>query len=109
MRVRADGQEARTRYTLVETAPRISHVRLELETGRKHQIRAHLEAMGWPVLGDPRYGDAAARRLATDLGVSRLCLHAGLLRLTHPRSAEALEFSAPFPGELQAVLGRARA
>jgi len=68
--------------------------RLELEpvTGRTHQLRVHLQAIGHPIVGDPLYANEAQRALA-----DRLLLHAGWLALPHPATGEALEFHAPCP------------
>lgn len=78
---------------------------VEIDTGRTHQIRAHLRAIGHPLLGDPRYTDDAARRLASRAGLERLFLHAAGLRLRHPRSGEARAWEDPLPADL--VLGLA--
>ncbi len=74
-----------------------------LETGRTHQIRVHLEAIGLPVSGDPVYGAAG------DLGLERQFLHAHSLALDHPITGEPLEFSSPLPADLADALERARA
>ncbi len=67
-------------------------VEVQLETGRKHQIRLQLGSRGWPILGDLKYG--AARQLATG---NRIALHARRLRLEHPVRREPLEIVAPLP------------
>lgn len=74
-----------------------SVVRCELLTGRTHQIRVHLAARGWPILGDEVYGVPAE-------GLTRQALHAWRVRLPHPRTAEWLDFEAPVPRELAAPL-----
>jgi 23S rRNA pseudouridine1911/1915/1917 synthase len=72
---------------------------LRLETGRTHQIRVHLAAIGHPVVGDDRYRGARA-----SLPVPRLFLHAAELSFTHPATGEALTFTSPLPGDLSRVL-----
>jgi 23S rRNA pseudouridine1911/1915/1917 synthase len=76
---------------------------VRLETGRTHQIRVHLEAIGLPVCGDPTYG------VAGDLGLERQFLHAHRLRLEHPFTKEEIELDSPLPADLAAALERARA
>lgn len=98
----ADGREARTRYSLLETFDEpdaLSLVACELETGRTHQIRVHLQAIGLPVVADPIYGGSKLR-----LGLSRPFLHATRLAFIHPASGEEVAFSAPLPADLSAVL-----
>lgn len=108
MRATADGRASRTRYRVLDRLGPATLVELELDTGRTHQIRAHLAAQSHPLLGDPRYGSAASRRLGKALGVERLFLHAGRLELAHPRTQEPLQFTAPLPDELRRALDRAR-
>ena len=96
--VRPDGRPALTRYETLETFPGGSLLRVRLETGRTHQIRVHLAALGHPLLGDAVYG--AAQGL--DLG--RQALHAAALRLRHPVTGELLRFTSPLPAELRKFL-----
>lgn len=88
---------ARTRYRTVARSRSGARAQLEvaLDTGRKHQIRAHLAWRGHPVVGDDRYGTPAAR----------LCLHALRLALPHPRTGAPLVLEAPLPPALPAALG----
>lgn len=105
MAVRADGREARTRYEVRErfTEPGpATLVECKLETGRTHQIRVHLAAIGHPVAGDPRYGGGAPGGGA----VPRPFLHAWRLAFEHPVSGEALSFESPLPEDLEAVRAR---
>jgi len=101
MAVAQTGREARTRYELVRTwtDPAVSLLSCELETGRTHQIRVHLNAIGHSVVADPTYGDGRF-----ELGLARPFLHAGTLRFRHPATDEMLEVSAPIPPDLQVVL-----
>ncbi len=99
----ADGKQARTRY-LVErrvAEPGVSVVHCELETGRTHQIRVHLAAIGHPVVGDLRYGNERESLL-----FRRPALHAEHLRLNHPVSAKDIEFDAEPPADLRELLAQ---
>ena len=102
MTVTASGRPARTRYTVMrsfEQPEPLTLVQCWLETGRTHQIRVHLAAIGHPVVGDARYG-GAKRTVAT----SRPFLHAASLSFEHPASGEALSFDSPLPPDLTSIL-----
>jgi 23S rRNA pseudouridine1911/1915/1917 synthase len=102
MAVTARGREARTRYRVLErfTDPlEATMLEVRLDTGRTHQIRVHLSAIGHPIVGDARYG---GRR--KDLVATRPFLHAERLRLVHPASGLELEWVSPLPDDLVAVL-----
>lgn len=88
------GQPSLTRWRVLPGAAPAGCTRLELEpyTGRSHQLRVHLEAIGHPILGDGLYGDAASRRRAP-----RLLLHAWRLSFRHPASGEMLHLESPPP------------
>jgi len=75
---------------------------VRLETGRTHQIRVHLEAIGLPIAGDPIYG------VKGDLGLGRQFLHAHRLRFAHPFTQEEVDVASPLPPDLEAALARAR-
>jgi 23S rRNA pseudouridine1911/1915/1917 synthase len=94
-------REARTHFTLERALAETSLLRLRLETGRTHQIRVHLQAIGHPVCGDPEYGTAGL------LGLERQFLHATRLAFEHPLSGERIEVSSPLPADLQVALERA--
>jgi 23S rRNA pseudouridine1911/1915/1917 synthase len=100
----ADGRPARTRYRVAQRDPdqRWSLVWCRLETGRTHQIRAHLEAIGHPVAGDVQYGAESGRTF----GLDRPFLHAAHLAFDHPTTGERLRFDAPVPDDLARVLTR---
>jgi 23S rRNA pseudouridine1911/1915/1917 synthase len=106
MAVSATGREARTRYEVqrrfVEPID-ASLLECRLETGRTHQIRVHLGAIGHPVVGDPRYRGARA-----SFAVPRMFLHAHALAFDHPRTHERVSFESPLPADLQGVLDRLR-
>jgi 23S rRNA pseudouridine1911/1915/1917 synthase len=100
-----DTETPRDAVTWFETVERLGSralLEVRLETGRTHQIRVHLEAIGLPVAGDPVYG------VAGDLGLARQFLHAYRLVLTHPFTGEPLELESPLPAALAAALERAR-
>jgi 23S rRNA pseudouridine1911/1915/1917 synthase len=106
MAVTADGREARTRYEVEETFAdpvAASLLRCRLETGRTHQIRVHLAAIGHPVVGDERYGGVRA-----GLDASRPMLHATNLAFRHPATGDVVEFDSPVPADMAAVLNRLR-
>lgn len=96
------GREAVTHFELCEQLPAHALLDLQLESGRTHQIRVHLKAIGLPVAGDPKYG------VGGDLGLSRQFLHAARLGFTHPTSGAPLSFSSELPVDLRDALERAR-
>jgi 23S rRNA pseudouridine1911/1915/1917 synthase len=104
-------REARTRYTVVERFDGLALLRLEPETGRTHQIRVHLAAMGHPVLGDPLYG-AKRRRALPARGPARAfprqALHAAEIEVTHPVSGAILRLVAPTPDDMSDLLRELR-
>lgn len=104
MAVRADGRRAVTRYEVVRRydGPAATLVACRLETGRTHQIRVHLAAIGHPVAGDDRYRGGGTRTSGLRLG--RPFLHAERLAFDHPDSGERLSFSSPLPADLAPVL-----
>ena len=103
-RMSSDSDNPRPAITHFETEEAFPHatlLRLRLETGRTHQIRAHLLAIGTPVAGDPEYGHVGR------FGLARQFLHAARLAFVHPVSREALDLSAPLPEDLLAALRQA--
>ena len=102
MAVTAVGSRAaRTHFKVLERYARHTLLLLELETGRTHQIRLHLKAIGHPVVGDPVYGSGSVFKRAP---LHRQFLHAYQLRFMHPFTGEIIELEAPLPADLQAVL-----
>ena len=104
MAVRVDGKPARTRYEVQRefAAPiAASLVRCDLETGRTHQIRVHLAAVGHPVLGDATYGGVRAT-----VKFGRPALHAIRLSFEHPASGDQLTFDAPVPDDMVSLIAR---
>jgi len=94
-------REARTHFALERALPDSSLLRLTLDTGRTHQIRVHLAAIGLPVAGDPEYGAAGA------YGLERQFLHAARLAFAHPVTGEPVDVESPLPADLEAALRRA--
>jgi len=94
----AAARAARTHFTLERALPRTSLLRVKLDTGRTHQIRVHMHAIGHPVCGDPEYGTPGL------LGLQRQFLHAARLAFDHPVSGERIEVSSPLPEDLQRAL-----
>jgi 23S rRNA pseudouridine1911/1915/1917 synthase len=93
---------ARTHFSVIEVLPEDALVEAGLETGRTHQVRAHFAAIGHPVAGDPRYGQAGRH------GLTRQFLHSAELGFRHPFTEEDLEFDSPLPADLEMALARAR-
>ena len=96
-------RDAVTHFELIEVMPEHALLEVTLETGRTHQIRVHLAAIGLPVSGDPRYG------VRGDLGLARQFLHAHRLSFRHPATGEETDMRSELPQDLQAALERARA
>ena len=105
MVVSATGKEARTRYevkqTFIEPSP-VALVECQLETGRTHQIRVHMSAIGHPVVGDERY-----RGVRQTISSPRMVLHSAAISFDHPtRTDERLAFESPLPADLAAVIAQ---
>jgi 23S rRNA pseudouridine1911/1915/1917 synthase len=96
MAVADDGLPSTTRYEVLSVKGDVSLVRCELVTGRTHQIRVHLAACGWPIVGDAVYGIADNR-------IERVALHSWRLRLTHPVTNETLDIEAPLPQDMRVL------
>ncbi|HET7428488.1 MAG TPA: RluA family pseudouridine synthase [Gaiellales bacterium] len=104
-RVSLDSDVARpavTHFSIAELLPHHTLLDVELETGRTHQIRVHLAAIGLPVVGDPVYGHGP------ELGLERQFLHAARLRFPHPETGEEVDVSSPLPADLEQALATAR-
>ncbi|MEZ5512421.1 MAG: 23S rRNA pseudouridine(1911/1915/1917) synthase RluD [Steroidobacteraceae bacterium] len=116
MTVRGDGRAAISHYRVQERFRGHTFVRVQLETGRTHQIRVHLAHIGYPIVGDPLYGGrpklpprATPELLAALATFKRQALHAARLRLAHPATGEALEFESPLPLDILQLLDVLRA
>lgn len=105
MAVVATGKEARTHFRVEQsfTEPELSLVTCELETGRTHQIRVHLAAIGHPVAGDGTYGGQRPGWVA-----ERPFLHAARLSFRHPATGEVVTFDSELPADLRELLARCR-
>ena len=113
MAVLPGGRLARTDAFVVARFGVADLLRLELHSGRTHQIRVHLEHLGHPVIGDPVYGGGGSRRIsgpprrsaeALERAIPRQALHAAALAFRHPATAEPLEFRSDWPSDLRPAL-----
>jgi 23S rRNA pseudouridine1911/1915/1917 synthase len=116
MAVVEGGRSARTHYRVVERFRAHTHVEVELETGRTHQIRVHMAHIRAPLLGDPTYGGRPrlppnpSEELRRALqGFHRQALHASRLALTHPISGDAMTFTSPLPPDFEYLLAQLEA
>jgi 23S rRNA pseudouridine1911/1915/1917 synthase len=107
MAVVSGGREAVTGYRVRERLPGWTLLELDLITGRTHQIRVHLAALGHPLAGDPLYGTGTSRR--GPAGMSRLFLHSWRIELQAPADGHLIRAEAPLPPELESVLEDLRA
>jgi len=103
MAVVRSGREARTLYRAIEYFADNTLLEVHPHTGRTHQVRVHLAWLGYPIVGDVVYGRRRQRLLRT-----RHFLHAARIRFSHPVTSKEVEFEAPLPPELAAVLKRLR-
>jgi len=106
MAVTPNGRPSITGYRVRERFTGWTFLELDLVTGRTHQIRVHLEAIGHPVAGDPVYGTGTSRR--GPAGLDRLFLHSWRLELTSPSTGRLIRAEAPLPGALESVLAGLR-
>jgi len=113
MSVQPTGRPARTDAYVAARFGSVDLLRLELHTGRTHQIRVHLEHAGHPVVGDPVYAGGGSRRIsgaarreaeALERATPRQALHAAALAFRHPASGAPLEFQADWPSDLRSAL-----
>ena len=107
MAVRENGREAITHYRLLERFREHSHIKVQLETGRTHQIRVHMSHMRHPIVGDPVY--AGRQRIPAGSGADlltylqsfkRQALHAWRLNFIHPEHGDEVSYEAPLPGDM---------
>jgi 23S rRNA pseudouridine955/2504/2580 synthase len=102
-----DGQDAHTIFTRVERLGMATLLNCDIRTGRTHQIRVHLAHLGFPIIGDDKYGDFALNKIAQAVkngGLKRMFLHARLIRFVHPLSGEILTIESPPPPDLTRYL-----
>ncbi len=104
MAVTSSGKEARTRFRVLERFGHAALLECQLETGRTHQIRVHLQHIRHPVVGDSVYRRATKKDEMRGLAFARQALHAAELELLHPRSGKAMAWSAPLPADMKKLL-----
>ncbi|MDT3995792.1 RluA family pseudouridine synthase [Mammaliicoccus sp. H-M34] len=97
-----DGKEAVTHFNVVDKFEKYTLVNCQLETGRTHQIRVHMKHIGFPLVGDPKYGPKKT------LNLDGQALHAGLLGFEHPVTGEYIEKEAPLPEYFETLLEKLR-
>lgn len=95
--VNPEGKPSHTVFRLLARWPDMSLLEAQLKTGRTHQIRVHLAHLGFPILGDEKYGDFALNKSLKRDGLKRMALHAWRMAFRHPLTAAPLEFVAPLP------------
>lgn len=103
-RTASDGRPSVSHYEVERSWDDVSCVWVQLETGRTHQVRVHMSALGHPVCADRVYGASAA--VADALGLRRPALHAGHLRFSHPVSGVSIDVDEPLPDDLQRAVDR---
>jgi 23S rRNA pseudouridine955/2504/2580 synthase len=108
VRVSPEGKDAHSIMRLKDRwetpLGKFSLLEVELRTGRTHQIRVHLAHLGYPILGDEKYGDFTLNRDLQKAGLKRMFLHAASMRLPHPLTSEVMALTAPLPAELEQFL-----
>ncbi len=95
------GRESHTVFDLERACGAYSLLQAQLKTGRTHQIRVHLAHLGFPIVGDDKYGDFELNKRLAKQGMKRMFLHAWKLAFVHPVSGEPLQLEAPLPRELE--------
>lgn len=97
------GRQAITEYEVAERFGKYTVVKCRLKTGRTHQIRVHMEYLGYPLVGDPKYSP-----MKTPFAINGQALHSLTLTFTHPRTGELMTFEAPLPEDMRKILTRLR-
>lgn len=103
--VKTNGRHAITHYRVAEKLPRHALLAVELDTGRTHQIRVHMQHAGYPLVGDPAYGRRGDPYRAV---LKRQALHASRLSLPHPASGETMQWEQALPQDMQDMLEQLR-
>jgi len=101
-----DNQMSKTIFYLKKSLGPYSLLEAKLITGRTHQLRVQLAHLGFPILGDDKYGDLSLNKALQKKGLKRMFLHAFSMKLKHPLTDEPLELKAPLPRELDAFLSQ---
>jgi 23S rRNA pseudouridine955/2504/2580 synthase len=104
MRVDSEGKPALTRIKLLQSGKQFSVIRVQLVTGRTHQIRVHCQAQGHEIAGDDKYGDAAFNRTMRKRGIKRLMLHAASLELPHSDYTPEIVINAALPPQFEKLM-----
>lgn len=99
--VKEGGRDAITDYEVLERFGKYTLVRCKLRTGRTHQIRVHMEYLGYPLVGDPKYSP-----MKTPFSIKGQALHSHTLEFTHPRTGERMKFEAPLPKDMHKIITR---
>lgn len=99
--VKEGGRDAITDYQVLERFGKYTLVRCKLRTGRTHQIRVHMEYLGYPLVGDLKYSP-----MKTPFGIKGQALHSHTLEFTHPRTGERMKFEAPLPEDMHKIITR---
>ncbi len=99
--VKEGGRDAITDYEVLERFGKYTLVRCKLRTGRTHQIRVHMEYLGYPLVGDPKYSP-----MKTPFGIKGQALHSHTLEFTHPRTGERMKFEATLPEDMHKIITR---
>ncbi|MDD2743393.1 MAG: RluA family pseudouridine synthase [Rhodocyclaceae bacterium] len=99
--VNPEGKASHTVFRLLARWPEMSLLEAQLKTGRTHQIRVHLAHLGFPILGDEKYGDFPLNKNLQRSGLKRMALHAWRMAFSHPLSAAPMECVAPLPDGLK--------
>lgn len=99
--VKEGGRDAITDYEVLERFGKYTLVRCKLRTGRTHQIRVHMEYLGYPLVGDPKYSP-----MKTPFGIKGQALHSHTLEFTHPRTGKRMKFEAPLPEDMHKIITR---
>lgn len=99
--VKDGGREAITDFEVLERFGKYTLVRCKLRTGRTHQIRVHMEYLGYPLVGDPKYSP-----MKTPFAIKGQALHSHTLEFTHPRTGGRMKFEAPLPEDMHKIITR---
>ena len=107
MAVVAGGKEAITHYEVISEYPSFTYAKMELETGRTHQIRVHMSYIGHPIMGDTTYGGGKTQLERANASLlNGQMLHAKILSFPHPKTGEILTFECELPDNFKTMLER---
>lgn len=84
----------------------LSLLEVEIETGRTHQIRVHMQSIGTPIIGDKMYNTKLSKRISTELGARRQMLHSKILQIEHPLTNKTIKFRADVPDDLKNIINK---